>query len=146
MADDAGADGDDEEEWRFSVDEVGDDTGDVDESDTLVEEGEGENWDVTVGAENDDAPAVTFGDGESREESNGNGEASGNVAGTVTPDIPVESDTPKLESAVFVAAGALLILLVFASIVTPLTPQTVGTIALAVAAVTGIVYAIYVRF
>ncbi|WP_415380676.1 hypothetical protein [Halosimplex sp. TS25] len=144
MADDAGADGDDEE-WRFSVDEVGDDTGDVDESDTLDD---GENWDVTVGGEDGDGPTVAFGDGESREESNGNGEANGNgnVAGTVTPDIPVESDTPQLESAVFVAAGALLILLVFASVVTPLTPQTIGAIALAVAAVTGVVYAIYVRF
>jgi hypothetical protein len=40
----------------------------------------------------------------------------------------------------------LLILLVFASIVTPLTPQVIGAIALAVAAVTGVVYAIYVRF
>ncbi|WP_436931044.1 DUF7312 domain-containing protein [Halosimplex halobium] len=144
MADDAG---DDEEEWRFSVDEVGDDTGDVEEADTLDESDE---WDVAVGDEDDDGPTVAFGgtDGDDGDGSGGeSGEnGGGNVAGSVTPDLPVESDTPSLESAVFVAAGALLVLLVFASIVTPLTPTTVGGIALGVAAVTAVVYAVFVRF
>ena len=137
MADDAG---DDEEEWRFSVDEVGDDAGDVDEADTLDDE-----WDVTVGDE-DDGPTVAFGetdgdDGERDAEAGG-----GNVAGSVTPDLPVESDTPSLESAVFVAAGALLVLLVFASVVTRLTPRTIAGVTLGVAAVTAVVYAVFVRF
>ncbi|QPV63999.1 hypothetical protein I7X12_05050 [Halosimplex litoreum] len=145
MADEAG---DDEEEWRFSVDEVGDDTGDVDEADTL--DAEGEEWDVTVG-EGDDGPTVAFGgtesESESESESDGRDEGEGgNVAGSVTPDLPVESDTPSLESAVFVAVGALLVLLVFASVVTQLTPETIGAVTLGVAAVTAVVYAVFVRF
>ncbi|QLH77404.1 hypothetical protein HZS55_08895 [Halosimplex rubrum] len=148
MADDAGTE-DDEEEWRFSVDEVGDDTGDVDEADALDDGSDG--WDVTVGDEDDDGPTVAFGGTESESESEsergGQGEGEGgNVAGSVTPDLPVESDTPSLESAVFVAAGALLVLLVFASVVTPLTPPTVGGITLGVAAVTAVLYAVFVRF
>lgn len=153
MADDAG-DGDDEREWRFSVDEVGEDTGDVgedtgdvDEADTLDDE-DG-NGGVTIGDE-DDGPTVTFaGPGQAAEEmadgvENGD-EESGNVAGTVTPEVPVETDTPDLESALFVAAGALLVLLVFASIVTPLTPRTIGGMTLGVAVVTAIIYAVFVR-
>ncbi|WP_123538283.1 DUF7312 domain-containing protein [Halosimplex salinum] len=146
MPDDAG-DEDDEEEWRFSVDEVGDDTGDVDESDTLDEADE--NWGATVGAD-DDGPTVAFGGTESESESERDpaeaADGGGNVAGSVNIEVPVESDTPKLESAVFVAAGALLVLLVFASIVTPLTPTTIGGIALGVAVVTAVVYAVFVRF
>jgi hypothetical protein len=142
MADEAG---DDEEEWRFSVDEVGDDTGDVDEADTL--DGEGDEWDVTVGESDDDGPTVAFGGTESESEGDGRNEGEGgNVAGSVTPDLPVESDTPSLESAVFVAVGALLVLLVFASVVTQLTPGTIGGITLGVAAVTAVVYAVFVRF
>ncbi|QLH81941.1 hypothetical protein [Halosimplex pelagicum] len=145
MADDAGTE-DDEEEWRFSVDEVGDDTGDVEEADTLDDE---DGWDVTVGDEDDDGPTVAFGgtDGDDHAAGDGeDGEGGGNVAGSVTPELPVESDTPSLESAVFVAAGALLVLLVFASVVTPLTPPTVGGITLGVTAVTALLYAVFVRF
>lgn len=145
MADDAGAE-DDEEEWRFSVDEVGDDTGEVEEADTLDDD----EWDVTVG-EDDGGPTVAFGgtdgddaDGESDREEDAEG--GGNVAGSVTPDLSVESDTPSLESAVFVAAGALLVLLVFASVVTQLTPRTIGGVTLGVTAVTAVVYAVFVRF
>ncbi|WP_436909223.1 DUF7312 domain-containing protein [Halosimplex marinum] len=143
MADDAGTD--DEEEWRFSVDEVGDDTGDVEEADTL-DEGSDE-WDVAVG-DDGDGPTVAFGGTEGGDRDGGDGEAEGggNVAGSVTPDVPVESDTPSPESAVFVAAGALLVLLVFASVVTSLTPTTVGGITFGVAAVTAVVYAVFVRF
>ena len=140
MADDAGT-GDDEEEWRFSVDEVGDDTGDTAARDE--ESDESESWGVTVG-DDDDGPTVAFDDGEAPEADDD--ESGGNVAGSVAVEVPVESDTPELESAVFVGAGALLILLVFASIPTTLTPTTVGAITLAVAAVTGILYAIFVRF
>jgi hypothetical protein len=142
MADDAG---DDDEEWRFSVDEVGDDTGEVEEADTLDEESD--EWDVAVG-DDGDGPTVAFGGTEGSERDGGDDEAGGggNVAGSVTPEVPVESDTPSPESAVFVAAGALLVLLVFASVVTPLTPTTVGAIALGVAAVTAVVYAVFVRF
>ncbi|PSQ22052.1 hypothetical protein BRD06_10470 [Halobacteriales archaeon QS_9_67_15] len=139
MADDAGT-GDDEEEWRFSVDEVGDDTGDTAARDE--ESDESESWGVTVG-DDDDGPTVAFDDAETPETDH---ESGGNVAGSVAVDVPVESDTPDRESAVFVGAGALLILLVFASIPTTLTPTTVGAITLAVAAVTGILYAIFVRF
>ncbi|PSP69985.1 hypothetical protein BRC79_03185 [Halobacteriales archaeon QH_8_67_27] len=144
MADDAGT-GDDEEEWRFSVDEVGDDTGDTAARDE--ESDESESWGVTVG-DDDDGPTVTMGGPEraAEEIENEVADESGNVAGSVAVDVPVESDTPDLESAVFVGAGALLILLVFASIPTTLTPTTVGAITLAVAAVTGILYAIFVRF
>ncbi|ELZ20235.1 hypothetical protein C475_20717 [Halosimplex carlsbadense 2-9-1] len=145
MADEAG---DDEEEWRFSVDEVGDDTGDVEEADTL--DGESNEWDVTVGDEDDDGPTVAFGGTESDSDSDGDGqgesEGGGNVAGSVTPDLAVESDTPSLESAVFVAAGALLVLLVLASVVTQLTPRTIGAVTLGVTAVTAVVYAVFVRF
>lgn len=144
MADEAG---DDEEEWRFSVDEVGDDTGDVEEADTL--DGESDEWDVTVGEGDDDGPTVAFGGSDSDSGADGDGQTGGeggNVAGSVTPDLPVESDTPSLESAVFVAAGALLVLLVFASVVTSLTPGTIGGITLGVAAVTAVVYAVFVRF
>ena len=116
MADDAGAEND-EREWRFSVDEVGED---------------------------DDGPTVAFDDGETPEADDD--ESGGNVAGSVAVEVPVESDTPELESAVFVGAGALLILLVFASIPATLTPTTIGTITLAVAAMTGILYATFVRF
>jgi len=142
MADEAG---DDEEEWRFSVDEVGEDTGDVDEADTLDED---DGWDVSVGDEDDDSPTVAFGGTEDGDAEAGadDGEGGGNVAGSVTPDLPVESDTPSLESAVFVAAGALLVLLVFASVVTSLNPGTIGGITLGVAAVTAVVYAVFVRF
>lgn len=149
MADDAG-DGDDEREWRFSVDEVGEDTGDVDEADTLDDE-DGSGG-VAIGDE-DDGPTVTFaGPGQAAEEvadaveDEDEGEDGGNVAGTVTPEVPVETDTPDLESALFVGAGALLVLLVFASIATPLTPQTIGAVALGVAVVTTSVYAVFVRF
>ena len=144
MADDAGT-GDDEEEWRFSVDEVGDDTGDTAAHDE--ESDESESWGVTVG-DDDDGPTVTMGGPEraAEELENEVTDENGNVAGSVAVDVPVESDTPDLESAVFVGAGALLILLVFASIPTTLTPTAVGTITLSVAAVTGILYAIFVRF
>jgi len=140
MADDAGTE-DDEREWRFSVDEVGDDTGDTAARDADADESE--SWGVTVG-EDDDGPTVAFDDAETPETDDDAG--GGNVAGSVAVEIPVESDTPELESAVFVGAGALLILLVIASIPTTLTPTTIGTISLAVAAVTGILYAIFVRF
>jgi|GEM_PF-1578430 len=144
MADDTGS-GDDEEEWRFSVDEVGDDTGDVDEADTLDDERD--SGGVTVGDEDDDGPTVTIGGPDrAAEELSDQVSDDGNVAGSVTPELPVESDTPSLESAVFVAAGALLVMLVFASIVTPLTPATVGGITLSVAAVTAVTYAVFVRF
>jgi len=147
MADDAG-DGDDEREWRFSVDEVGEDTGDVDEADTLDDEGA--TGGVSIG-DDDDGPTVTFAgtdqETEGRSDADGTEEASGgNVAGTVTPEVPVETDRPELESAVFVAAGALLVLLVFASIVTPLTPQFIGGVTLGVAVLTAVVYAVYVRY
>ena len=144
MADDAGT-GDDEKEWRFSVDEVGDDTGDTAARDE--ESDESESWGVTVG-DDDDGPTVTMGGPEraAEELENEVADESGNVAGSVAVDVPVESDTPDLESAVFVGAGALLILLVFASIPATLTPTTIGTITLAVAAMTGILYAIFVRF
>jgi hypothetical protein len=140
MADDAGAE-DDEREWRFSVDEVGDDTGDTATRDADADESE--SWGVTVG-EDDDGPTVAFDDGETPEADDD--ESGGNVAGSVAVEVPVESDTPELESAVFVGAGALLILLVFASIPATLTPTTIGTITLAVAAMTGILYATFVRF
>lgn len=139
MAEDAGTRNDDEE-WRFSVDEVGDDTGEVEEADTIDED---DSWAVTVG-DDGEGPAVAF--GESEETADQAADEGGNIAGTVTPEIPVESDTPELESAVFVAAGALLVLLVFASIVTPLTLRTMGLVTAAVVAVTAVVYAVFVRF
>jgi len=151
MADDAGTD--DEDEWRFSVDDVGEDAdgesdGAVDENAgwTFDEDGEREEGDaddgVTIG-EDDDGPTVRVG-GEAATEGDAEAEG-GNVAGSVAPDRPVESGTPDPEGVVFVAAGVLLTVLVFGGLAVPLTAVTVGYATLGVAVAAALLYVFFTR-
>jgi len=109
----------DDDQWRFSVDEVGPDDEDENESGsggdaTADADDESDGWGATVG-EGDDGPTVTVGGSERAvEELSDEG---GNVAGSLTPETPVERGRPELENALFVALGALVTIVVFVSLV-----------------------------
>jgi hypothetical protein len=137
---------DDDEEWRFSVDEVGpDDEGDADggSSDT---DAESDAWGVTVG-EDDDGPTVTVGGPErAAEELNEElGEDGGNVAGTLAPEMPVEPGTPDFENVVFATIGAVFTALVFAGLLGVDARTTAGIVGVIVVAA-GVLYAVFRRF
>ncbi|MEF8853325.1 MAG: hypothetical protein V5A44_01670 [Haloarculaceae archaeon] len=134
---------DDDDEWRFSVDEVGpDDEGEGSErspSDAVAEtDGERDARGVTVG-ENDDGPTVRVGGSE------GVGEEGGNVAGTLSPKAPVEPGTPEFENVVFATIGAVFTALVFAGLL-GVDPETTGVIVGAIVVAAGVLYAVFRRF
>jgi len=149
-------DGDDE--WRFSIDEVGpDDEDDHSEEDrgnawgeTADEENEGGEdggWGTTIG-EDDDGPTVTVGGPRRAADEVSDAlddEDGGNVAGSLTPEVPVESGTPEFENVVFVTAGVLLAVLVFVSLVVS-DPLVLGGVALAVLLASAGMYAFFSRF
>jgi len=123
---------DDDEEWRFSVDEVG-----PDDEDEATDE---DTWGTTVG-EDDDAPTVTVGGPQTAEDA---AEEGGNVAGTLTPEMPVEPGTPAFENVVFATIGAVFTALVFAGLLgldSRTTAGIVGAIVVAAAAL----YAVFRR-
>jgi hypothetical protein len=141
------ADDDDDDQWRFSIDDVGPDDGD--ESATSASSGasdeddESDAWGVTVG-EDDDGPTVAVGGpGHATEET---GEDGGNVAGTIAPDVTVEPGSPEFENVVFATAGAILTAVVLAGLVAPLDVTTVGTIAGGILLGAGLLYAVFRRF
>jgi len=143
---------DDEQEWRFSVDEVGPDDPDGettarDDPDTAAGSAVGEesrpaggddDWVQMVG-EDDDAPTV----GVATEESD---DSEGNVAGALVPDAAVEPGTPDLENVAFATAGAVLTALVFAGLVTPLEPVTVAAVTASIVAGASLLYVLFRRF
>ncbi|PSP32341.1 hypothetical protein BRC64_07075 [Halobacteriales archaeon QH_10_67_22] len=148
---------DEDEEWRFSVDEVGSDDPDDGASPAAtdanadaaqstdragVDEGVEGEWVTTVGEE-DEGPTVgvTTGDHEA-----GEGADEGNVAGSLTPERPVEPGTPGVENVVFATAGAVLTALVFAGVVVPLDLVTAGAVTASVASGAGLLYVLFRRF
>jgi hypothetical protein len=129
---------DEDEEWRFSVDEVGSDDPDDGASPAAtdanadaaqstdragVDEGVEGEWVTTVGEEDE-----------------------GNVAGSLTPERPVEPGTPGVENVVFATAGAVLTALVFAGVVVPLDLVTAGAVTASVAGGAGLLYVLFRRF
>jgi hypothetical protein len=130
-----------DDEWRFSVDEVGPDDpeeGDVAETGSVESDAaEDEQW-VTVVGEDDDAPTVGVATGDPDEE--------GNVAGALEPETSVEAGMPNLESVVFVTAGVIVTMLVFAAVFVPLDPVTVGAIASTVAGGAAVLYVVFRQF
>jgi len=137
---------DDDDQWRFSIDDVGPD--DEDEESTAGpsdgDDGdESDAWGVTVG-EDDDGPTVTVGGpGRAAEELSDEG---GNVAGTLAPDVAVEPGMPDFENVVFATAGAIFTAIVLAGLVTPLDPTTVATITGGIGLGAGLLYAVFRRF
>lgn len=124
---------DDDEEWRFSVDEVGPDAED--------ETSDDDAWGTTVG-EDDDAPTVAVGGPQTTEEA---GEEGGNVAGTLSPEMSVEPGTPEFENVVFATIGAVFTALVFAGLLGLDTRTTAGIVG-AIVLAAGILYAAFRRF
>jgi len=134
---------DDDDEWRFAVEDVGPDADE--EDDSGVEDGRGEDaaeetWGVTIG-EDDDAPTVAIGDADAADASE---DGDGNVAGAVAPEMPVEAGDPDLESAVFVGIGALVTILVFVSLIED-DPAILGGVALSVVVAVAALYAFFTR-
>jgi len=135
---------DDEEEWRFSVDEVGPDDPDAGDGPGR-DEGDGRS--VTVVGEDDDGPTVGF----ATDASDDTGEAGGtddegNVAGTLVPETPVEPGTPALENVAFATAGAVLTALVFAGVLGQLDAVSAAAITGVVAGGAGLLYVLFRRF
>lgn len=135
MAEDAGTDDDDE--WRFSIDDVGPD----DEDETAGADGD-DAYSVRMVGEDDDGPTV----GVATSEGDAPEDDGGNVAGTLVPDTSVEPGTPDLEGVVFATAGAILTALVFTSIFVRLDPRTIAGIAGAIVAAAGLLYLAFRRF
>jgi hypothetical protein len=142
---------DDDDQWRFSIDDVGPDDEDEDatvganEGDTwgtTVDErdDESDTWGTTVG-EDDDGPTVALGG--AGEEAADEG---GNVAGTIAPDVAVEPGMPDFENVVFATVGAIFTAVVLAGLVTPLEATTVATIAGVIGFGAGLLYALFRRF
>lgn len=142
---------DEDDEWRFSVDEVGpDDPADEVAESATVDEGaaetpavesddaDEEEW-VTVVGEDDDGPTVGVATGDPDE-------GEGNVAGALEPEMPVEPGTPGLENVVFATAGAILTVLVFAAVFVRLDAVTVGALAGVVAGGAALLYVAFRRF
>lgn len=117
-------------EWRFSVEEVGDDGK---EDDRREDE---EEWGTA-------RPSAGHGDGDDR---NGEEAGEGNVAGTLAPDMSVEPGDPELENVAFVTAGALLTVLAFASLAVPLDAVDVALAIGVTAAVAGLAYLVFRRY
>jgi hypothetical protein len=138
---------DDDEEWRFSVDEVGpDDEGETTGSEPSDADADSDAWGVTLG-EDDDGPTVTVGGPErAAEELEGelDGEG-GNVAGTLAPEMPVEPGTPDFENVVFATVGAVFTALVFAGLLRLDTRTTAGIVG-AIVVAAGVLYAVFRRF
>jgi hypothetical protein len=135
--DDPESDGDgdgDDREWRFSVDEVGDDGDDGDDG----ADDDADGWDVAVDGEADLADATPG--------SESTADEGGNVAGSLVQELPVESGTPDAENAAFVTLGVLLTLLLVASVLEPLTLQRTAAVTTAVVAVAGLLYFVFRRF
>jgi len=114
---------DEDEEWRFSVDEVGSD-------------------DPDDGA----SPAATDANADAAQSTDRAGVDEGNVAGSLTPERPVEPGTPGVENVVFATAGAVLTALVFAGVVVPLDLVTAGAVTASVAGGAGLLYVLFRRF
>lgn len=139
---------DDEDEWRFSVDEVGPDdpADDHEENGPVGEDASGhdaddEGWSVTMVGDDDDGPTFGVATGDS-DESDGDG----NVAGSLVPDAAVEPGTPSAENVAFATAGAILTALVFAALVLRPDPVTAAAIATAMAAGAALLYVFFHRF
>jgi len=128
---------DDDEEWRFSVDEVGPD----DDSASGDDGSDDDAWGTTIG-EDDDAPTVTVGGSQVADETADEG---GNVAGTLAPETPVEPGTPAFENVVFATVGAVFTALVFAGLL-GLGSRTTAGIVGAIVAGAGVLYAFFRRF
>jgi len=142
---------DDDDEWRFSIDDVGPDDEDRTEDETATSDAGGEStnadesdaWGTTIG-EDDDGPTVAIGGpGAAAEEASDDG---GNVAGTIAPDVTVEPGTPDFENVVFATLGAILTAVVLAGLVVPLDVTTVATIAGVILLGAGLLYAIFRQF
>jgi hypothetical protein len=134
-----------DDEWRFSVDEVGPD--DEGEEGPPEEAWPGEanertaseaDESVTLVGEDDDAPTVGVATGE--------GDEDGNVAGALTPEMPVEPGTPSPENVVFATAGAVLTALVFAAVATDLDAATAAWVVAGVAVPAVVLYALFRRY
>jgi hypothetical protein len=132
---------DESDEWKFSVDEVGDDADDGDEN--VESDGSG----VTVLGGDDDGPTVKVGGSKTAAEelSSENGEGEG-VAGPIALSTEVEAGTPTFENALFVALGVLLMLFVLVSLVVELDLAGTVGLAAAVALVAGALYEFFRRF
>jgi hypothetical protein len=138
---------DDDEEWRFSVDEVGPgDEGETDDPQPSDAEADSDAWGATVG-EDGDGPTVTVGGPErAAEELEGElGEDGGNVAGTLAPEMSVEPGTPDFENVVFATIGAAFTALVFAGLL-GLDSRTTAGILGAIVVAAGALYAVFRRF
>lgn len=139
---------DDDDEWRFSVDEVGPDDEDETEpgsGEDATGDDESDAWGVTVG-EDRDGPTVTVGGPERaaeevREEI---GDEGGNVAGTFASQTPIERGTPDLENVVFTGIGALVTIVVFVSLVED-DPVVLGGVAVGVVVAIAALYAFFTR-
>ncbi|MFB6087622.1 MAG: hypothetical protein ABEJ85_03790 [Haloarculaceae archaeon] len=141
---------DEDDEWKFSVDEVGDDAEDGDAGDAGADDatddatGGSDGSGVTILGGGDDGPTVKVGGPKTAaEELTGDEDEGGNVAGALTPQMPVERGTPDAENTLFVALGVFLTLLVIASVPYRLDATAVLSIAAAVAVVSGGLYAMF---
>jgi hypothetical protein len=134
---------DDDDEWRFSVEEVGaDDEGDERERSAgeRVEGGEATAEDgVTYVGTEDDGPTVGIAADER------DGESEGNVAGELVPEAPVEPGRPSLENVVFTTIGAILTALIFAGVLDRLDPTTTAAITAAIVGGAGLLYVFFTR-
>lgn len=130
---------DDDDEWRFSVDEVGPDDPAEDPGDGAGDGHADDGLSVHVVGEDDDGPTVGVATGDPDD-------GDGNVAGTLLPDASVEPGTPDVENVAFATAGAILTVLVFASVLRPLDAVAAAAIATAIAAGAALLYAFFRRF
>lgn len=138
---------DDEREWRFSVDEVGPDDPDEDAPDGPDEDAGADG--VRYVGEDDDGPTfgVATGDTDVADDEAADGEeGSGNVAGELLPERPVEPGSPDPENVVFTTAGAIFTALVFAAVLRPLDPPLVVNIVGSIGLVAGLLYVVFRRF
>jgi hypothetical protein len=135
------ADESDESEWRFSIDEVGDDADDAsDEAD------DGDGSGTTILGRDDDGPTVKVGGQKTAtEELSADDEGEG-IAGPVALKTEVESGTPDLENALFVALGVFLMVFVISSMVVRLDVVGVFGLGAVVAVLAGGLYEFFRRF
>jgi small-conductance mechanosensitive channel len=121
---------DDDDQWRFSIDDVGPD--DEDEGAT-----------TGTGGEDDDGPTVALGGLGTGQEATDEG---GNVAGTIAPDVAVEPGMPDFENVLFATVGAIFTAIVLAGLVAPLDLTTVATIAGVIGVGAGLLYVLFRQF
>jgi len=134
---------DDDDQWRFSIDDVGPD--DEDEGATTGtggEDDESDAWGTTVG-EDDDGPTVALGGQGAGQEATDEG---GNVAGTIAPDVAVEPGMPDFENVLFATVGAIFTAIVLAGLVAPLDLTTAATIAGVIGLGAGLLYVLFRQF